>query len=225
VRPDGGLGAAADTRSDGHQVRVVDAAATPTGPSAIDSQSAIDGPTDPRVIEDASDLPPSADVPLPPADIAPYIDGLPHAPVDGRKAADDIVTHASDARPAIDAPCTATPSIDAGSLDTWTWTLDTALDLAADAPTGIVPCGGCAPDQICVQRFRSDCTPDATVLTICKTVSEACRTQLESSGQRNCMTIPTCEEELCPGASYSCLIAATCGNEAAQASVYCYEIW
>jgi len=83
------------------------------------------------------------------------------------------------------------------------------------------PCASCAANEICAQLNDGMCNATSGVKTVCRAVSDSCRSKLASSGQKNCRSFPECDAELCLQ-NYVCWIASPCGNEIPEAAVYCY---
>jgi len=84
------------------------------------------------------------------------------------------------------------------------------------------PCASCAANQVCAQLNDGTCSRINGLQVVCRTVSDACRTKLTSSGGKSCSALSECESELCPVPSYRCVYASPCGNEIPEAAVYCY---
>jgi hypothetical protein len=84
------------------------------------------------------------------------------------------------------------------------------------------PCASCAANQVCAQLNDGTCSSINGLQVVCRTVSDACRTKLTSSGGKSCSALSECESELCPVPSYRCVYASPCGNEIPEAAVYCY---
>ena len=95
-----------------------------------------------------------------------------------------------------------------------------ATDLGASGP-----CAACAADEICVQLndSSSQCRSPTATLT-CRKVSAACRAELSkiSPTARSCSQVSAaCQQAFCP-TPYQCTNTPPCGNESAQAQVWCY---
>jgi hypothetical protein len=80
------------------------------------------------------------------------------------------------------------------------------------------PCVVCTASQVCVQSFDGTCKPNGLM---CRTISDACRSKLSTSGAKSCTSLSECQSELCTS-PYQCLISTPCGSEAPQAAIYCY---
>jgi hypothetical protein len=129
----------------------------------------------------------------------------------------------SDLRPPLlDAGLDSSP-IDGSHVDqTAETSLDGAVGVDGDHNVGETrdnPCAACTANQICVQH--NDGTCHTTVQ--CKTISDACRSKLASSGGKSCTSLSECESEFCLQA-YRCVYSIPCGNEIPEAAVYCYGV-
>lgn len=122
------------------------------------------------------------------------------------------------------------PSVEAGidhfaSGDLPAPSIDTGIDgPSASGESQPNPCASCAANQVCVQTNDGVCSRTTGLHISCRTISDACRSKLASSGQKSCSSLPECESELCPLPNYRCVYASPCGNEIPQAAVYCYGI-